>query len=233
VKPLAVLSFYAIHSLYKYYKTNDKSYKTKFYGAVLVAVCGIGIFLAFTSANGDNTAKNNQTNQVKSNEQSSKGQPISQTVANTPNDSVTARPMNSQQQTNSPPRSLESFSSAPVSFPDKDFEVLIRSVVKKPSSSISKQDLARIKELRISSLDDVDIRGIDNLPNLQILYVHNLGSTIHYLKEIEKIDSLQLLVMSGSALSEADLRYILPKTAARAQIKYVNFIASAGGTLFE
>lgn len=114
-------------------------------------------------------------------------------------------------------------SGAVVNIPDAVFESIIRRAINKSSGAIYQSDVLRVTELKIvSQIDDVDIRGIGNFTNLSTLYIHNIRTNIRYMKELEKISSLKVLYLSGNAMSEDDIRILIPQTYRRANIRYIN-----------
>lgn len=109
-----------------------------------------------------------------------------------------------------------------VTIPSKSLEKVIRKAINKPTGSLYSSELDNIRELKIvEPIDDVDLRGIGYLHNLNSLLLHD-SPNIRYLKELEMVTSLKDLYLSGKAINEDDIRILLPKTFSRAKLHYVN-----------
>lgn len=87
-----------------------------------------------------------------------------------------------------------------VTFKDANLEQLIRTVVDKPTGDICKSDIQNITSLDASSKNIKDISGIENLIDLQTLYLYN--NKIDDISVLENLTNLTYLNLANTQISD-------------------------------
>ncbi|MBU3101774.1 leucine-rich repeat domain-containing protein [Clostridium sp. DSM 17811] len=87
-----------------------------------------------------------------------------------------------------------------VTFPDKEFEKVIRDTINKPTGDILKSDVDKITELSVSSTKSItSILGIENLTNLTILELNS--NKISNLEPLQALTKLTEFSIAGNQIS--------------------------------